>query len=142
MIRRFDEQGIRFQYPENWTLEREDTDSGWTVFVQSPSTAFLLLSFDKDMPTTEEVLKTALDALRSDYKDLDAEEQVETVAGQMALGYDIQFTSLDLTNTCWMRSFQTESATILLLWQATDLDLDEAEPVLRAICASLEVEEE
>jgi hypothetical protein len=142
MSSHFEHDGISFQYPENWKLEREDSESGWTVTLQSPTTAFLLLCYDEDMPTIEEVLQTTVEALRSDYEDLELEDEVENIAGQPAVGYDIQFTSLDLTNTCWLRTFQTDDATILLMWQATDLDMDEAEPVLRAICASMELAEE
>ena len=60
----------------------------------------------------------------------------------MARGHDISFFSLDLTNTCWTRSFYSGAGTVLVLCQANDLELDDYEPVLRAICASLEVEEE
>ena len=42
MVETFEDDGIRFRYPENWRLEREDTDTGWTVVVQSPETAFAI----------------------------------------------------------------------------------------------------
>ena len=35
----FEESGIQFQYPENWELQREESDTGWTISVQSPATA-------------------------------------------------------------------------------------------------------
>ena len=63
----FAEDGIRFQYPENWQLEREETATGWTVTVQSPQTAFLLVSLDYEMPQPEEMATTALEALRMEY---------------------------------------------------------------------------
>jgi len=139
---RFDQHGIHFRYPENWRLDQEETDSGWTVTVQSPGTAFFLLSYDGEMPPPEQMLETTLEALRSDYPDLEVSDQLETLAGQPAVGHDVQFTSLDLTNTCWTRSFYTDSGTVLVMCQAADLDLDEAEPVLRAICASLQVDDD
>ena len=139
---RFEQQGVRFQYPENWRLEKEESESGWTVTVQSPNTAFFLLSYDEDMPSPEQVLETTLDALRSDYPDLEVYDRMETVAGQPAVGHDIQFTSLDLTNTCWTRSFYTDNATVLVMCQTSDLDLEESEPVLKAISASLQIDDE
>ena len=138
----FEEDGIRFQYPENWRLEREDNETGWTVTVQSPDTAFILLSFDADMPEPEQVAQTALEALREEYPNLEADAFEETVAGQPAVGHDIQFFSLDLTNTCWTRSFTSARGTILVMWEVNDLELEATEPVLRAITASLEVEED
>ena len=41
MLKLFNENGLSFRYPANWTLEREDSEQGWTVSVQSPDTAFI-----------------------------------------------------------------------------------------------------
>src|SRR5262249_34084981 len=130
------------QYPENWKLEREDNEEGWTVLVQSPDTAFLMVCLREDMPAAEELSETALEALREDYPQLEAEERVDSLAGQMAVGHNVRFFSLDLTNTCWTRSLYTAQGTVLVMCQTNDLELEKSEPVLRAICASLKVEEE
>jgi len=137
----FQADGIRFQYPDSWRLTREDAETGWTVSVESPETAFFMLTFDDQMPEVGLVAQTVLDALRADYPDLEAEDAVESIAGQPALGHDIRFFSLDLTNTCRTRSFYSDAGTILVMWQTNDLELDDVEPVFRAICASLRVEE-
>jgi hypothetical protein len=142
MARQFQENGVSFQYPESWRLEREENETGWAVLLQSPDTAFALISFDNSLPTTEETAEAALDALRADYPTLEAEERIDTLAGQMAVGYDIRFFSFDLTNTAWTRSIYCASGTLLVLCQANDLELEQHEPVLRAICASLKVEDE
>jgi hypothetical protein len=142
MSKQFQEDGISVAYPDDWTLEREEADNGWTVAVQSPGTAFLSVTCDGDRPAPEEVAATVLEALRSDYPGLEARPAVETLAGQMAVGHDVEFFSLDLTNTCWTRSFHSDVGTVLVLCQTSDLELEEYEPVLRAICASLKVEEE
>jgi hypothetical protein len=137
----FEEDGVRFQYPDNWKLVREEADNGWTVSVQSPDTAFFLIAFDKSMPEVGEVVQTVLHALRADYPDLEADDALESVAKQPALGHDITFFSLDLTNTCHTRSFYSEGGTILLMWQANDLELEAVEPIFKAICASLRLDE-
>jgi len=142
MVAQFQDAGIRFQYPENWRLEREDTDAGWTVSVQSPETAFLMLCLREDMPSTDQMTETALEALREEYPDLEAEDCVDSLAGQPAIGHDIRFFSFDLTNTCWTRCFYSGNGTVLVLCQFNDLESEKNEPVLRAICASLEVEDE
>src|SRR4051812_39335038 len=142
MAAAFDDGGVHFRYPENWRLEREENDTGWTVSVQSPETAFLMLCMREDMPDTEEVAETALEALREVYPDLEADECTDSIAGQPAVGHDIQFFSLDLTNTCWTRSFYSARGTVLVLCQASDLEQDKNIPVLKAICASLAIDDE
>ena len=137
----FQANGIRFQYPDSWRLTREDAETGWTVSVESPETAFFMLTFDDQMPEVGLVAQTVLDALRADYPDLEAEDALESMAGQPALGHDIRFFSLDLTNTCRTRTFYSDAGTILMMWQANDLELEAIEPVFQAICASLRVED-
>lgn len=141
MVAEFDEEGIRFKYPENWKLEREDTDSGWTVMVQSPETAFMMISLRLDMPSPDEMIATTLEAMREDYPELEADDSVEALAGQPATGHDIRFFSLDLTNTAWTRSIYCSQGTLLVLCQINDLELEKYEPVLRAMCASLQVDD-
>jgi hypothetical protein len=137
----FDNGGIRFQYPENWRLEREDNADGWTVSVQSPQTAFMVLTVDAELPTTDAMLAAALEAMKADYPDLEAEDCVDAVAGLPAVGHNIRFISLDLTNTCWTRSFYSPAGTVLILCQCNDLENELHEQVLRAMCASLQVDD-
>ncbi len=138
----FEGGGIRFFYPENWTLEEGPTEEGWSVTLQSPRTAFMLVNIYPDRPAVQKVLDTTLGALREDYPDLEAVDTTEKIARHRAQGLDVQFFSMDLTNSCWIRSFRTPAKTILILCQANDLELEYAEPVLRAIRASLELAEE
>lgn len=135
----FQQDGLRFQYPENWKLSTEDTSDGWSVTVQTADGgAFFLLCVHNDGPAVPEVLETALTALREDYPELESSPVEEAIAGQQAQGWDVQFLSLDFVTTCWLRSWRTQERTQLLLCQASDLDVAQAEPVLRAMRASLE----
>ncbi len=136
----FADGGIRFRYPENWRLEREINAAGWTVSLQSPGTAFLMIVLNEETPATHEVADAALEALKEEYPELEFDQCADSLAGQPALGYQIRFFAFDLTNTCWARSFYSSSGTVLVLWQVNDLELERCEPVLRAICASMEVE--
>ncbi len=137
----FEEGGIRLQYPENWKLVKEPSEEGWTIIIQSPETAFLLLTLREDSPDPQMLVDTALTALREDYEDLEADSAVESLAGLPAIGHDIRFFSLDLTNTCWTRSMETEQGTILLMCQFNDLESEINQTVLRAMCASLQIDE-
>lgn len=142
MTQEYRDEVIAFRYPDNWNLEREEYESGWTLTLQSPGTAFLTLTCDENMPTIEEVAETTLEALKEDYPQLEAEVAVETIAGQMALGHDIQFFSLDLTATCHTRSFYGAGGTLLLMCQMVDVEEELYEPVIKAVCKSMEVVEE
>jgi hypothetical protein len=135
----FQQHGLQFSYPENWQLEETQTDEGWSVTVQSPGTAFLLLNVQSARPSVQEVIDTTLAAMREDYPELESDPATEQIAGRSARGHDIQFFSMDLVNTCWTRCFRTARHTVLVLCQANDLELGTMEPVLRAMRASLKV---
>ncbi len=141
MVKQFDEDGVSFRYPDDWTLEREETESGWTASLQSRETTFLVVTLDRGMPEPERMVQTALETLKSEYPLLDADSAMDLLAGEMAVGHDIAFFSFDLPNTAWTRSLYCGAGTLLLYWQANDLELPETEPVLRAITGSLKVEE-
>jgi len=142
MPRHFEQGGISFSYPDGWSLEQEEAESGWTVALYGPGTVFLTLTCDENLPDQQDMAEAALEALRSDYPDLDAVERVESIAGQTAYGHDIEFISFDLTNTCWTRSFYSAAGTILVLGQYNDLEAESAGPALQAIRASIRVDED
>lgn len=142
MVKAYSSAGINFKYPDNWNLEREETDSGWAVTVQSPGTAFWMLTLRADRPDVDALAECSLEAMRAEYPDLEVEECVESVAGQPAVGHDMRFFSLDLTNTCRTRSFYSSAGTVMIFWQLTDLEWERNEPVLRAISASLRVDQD
>jgi hypothetical protein len=137
----FDQDGIRFLYPENWALEHAEHEAGWTVAVQSQETAFLTVSLREDRPSIEALADAALATLREDYPELESDATAGTFAGQPSVGHDVRFFSLDLTNTCRIRSFRTAAGTVLVLSQVNDLEERNA-LVMEAICKSLTVDDE
>ncbi len=141
MIKPFEKSGIRFRYPQNWTLETDDSDAGWAASLYSPATAFAILSWHQDEDDPSQLADTALAAMRETYPQLEADPVMDTIAHQPACGYDLQFFTLDLTNTCWIRCLQAPKGCLLILCQFTDQDLHSDGPVLRAILASIELED-
>jgi hypothetical protein len=144
MIHTFERDGIRFQHPATWRVEVEDNeeDGGWSATVQSPETAFMIVSLRPYADEPAQLADQTLEVLKSEYKELDAANAVETLAGQVAIGHDIDFLTLDTAITCWTRCVQSLAGPLLLMAQVSEFDREGNEPVLRAICASLTIEEE
>src|SRR5262249_31857864 len=113
---------IRFEYPTDWELEVTDDGPLTTVAVQAPGgLAFALVTVDESCPAPAEVADQALEALREEYPVLDAEPALETINGHRAIGHDVEFITLDMTNSCTIRTFQTPRRTVLLFGQWSDL---------------------
>jgi len=139
----FERDGVRLAYPENWELQVEvGEDGGWSATIQSPDTAFLLVSLQPQAGDPAELADQTLEALKAEYPELDVENRVETLAGRVAIGHDVDFISLDATITCRTRCVETPAGPLLLMAQVSDYDIDSNDPVLRAIAASLDVESE
>lgn len=135
----FSRDGLRLKYPTNWKVDFEPAEGGWTVTLQSPGTAFLLMRMDSSLPTCEEVVDATLEALRADYKDLEVHPALEPIAGEMAVGHDIEFTIMDIPTECSTRSFYGPSGTVLIMAQVSSLDDEQYIPVMEAMRASLTV---
>lgn len=136
----FQHNSLCFEYPDNWTIEDSCGDELPQVVVSSPHTAFWHLSSYPRGTDLEPLFDEALAALRSEYPEMETEPALgEALAceGQQLEGFDVNFYCLDLTNTCWLRGFQTDEATYLLLCQAEDREFNRVSPVFQAMLASL-----
>jgi hypothetical protein len=137
----FDDGSLRFMYPENWRLERQESEEGWTISIQSPGAAFLLISRYDERPDVKDVLDTTLKTLREDYTELEARPATERIAEHASRGFDVDFFSLDMVNSCTIRCFRTRACTYLILSQSSGLDDEMTASVLRAMVLSLRLAE-
>ena len=138
----FERDGISFRYPADWALEvAEDAEGGgWTVTVSSPETAFFLASLQPDAADGGDLSDQALATLKSEYKELDSEDVMETICGLPAIGFNADFLTVDTATACRVRGLDTFAGPLLLLAQVSEFDREKNDPALRAIVKSLDVE--
>ena len=134
----FDNHGISFQYPTNWELDVTDEGAVTTVAIHAPKRpAFAILTIDATKPAPAEIADQALEAMREEYPGLDSTPALETIGGHHAVGHDIEFFTLDMTNSCQIRCFRTANRTVLVFVQWSDIEGDEAGLVLAAVRTSI-----
>jgi hypothetical protein len=133
----YDSSGVRFQYPENWTLLEEAKQSPREITLESPSGAFWALHVYFPPTDPHELAGDALRVMRQEYENVEVEPVHEDIGPVHAYGFDMSFFYLDLLVNCRARAFDFGDATFLLITQAEDRDYDQLEPVFRAITASL-----
>ncbi len=130
--------GIRFDYPENWTLEEDRQPAGRTsVTVYSPGGAFWTVALHPREASPTKLAEAAVKAMKEEYEDLESEEARETIAQHELTGFDLNFFFLDLTNTAKVRSLRTRYGTYTFFWQGDDREFDRVEAVFRAMTKSL-----
>jgi hypothetical protein len=134
----YEKIGIRFLYPDNWTLDEQDAlEDIPSVSVYSPGGAFWSITLHGASTDPDELAATALATLQAEYEHSEAEEASEQIGGKSLGGYDVHFFYLDLTNTALIRGFRTANASCLLLCQAEDHEFERLAPVFQAITTSL-----
>ena len=139
----YDKLGIRFLYPDNWTLDEDDALKGnEAVTVYSPGGAFWSITLHPLATDPGELAVAALQTLKTEYEDSESEPASQEVAGQTLKGFDVNFFYLDLTNTALIRGFRLHDATCLVLCQAEDREFAQLGPVFDAITTSLLTEDQ
>ena len=134
----FDNLGLSFQYPDNWQLDEEEIRAGQSaVTVFSPGGAFWSVAVHTRSAAPARMAQAALDAMRKEYEDLEAEPVTETIAGHELIGFDMSFFYLDLTNTAGIRSLRVKGTTYTVFFQAEDREYREIGLVFQAMTLSL-----
>ena len=85
-------------------------------------------------------METALDAFREEYAELDIYPVVETICHRESIARDLEFVSLELINSAFLRAFRTDHFTALILYQGTDKELELTREQLEKISLSLQCE--
>ncbi len=134
----YDHIGVRFLYPENWSITDED-EEGWprTVTLQSQQTGFWSLHVYPAGQEVRPVVKELIEAMQTEFDDIEVLPAKETIGDIDAKGVDLAFFYLDLLVEAKIRSLKTPSATLVWLYQAESREFEAMEPVFQAIATSL-----
>lgn len=134
----FDRHGIRFQYPENWTVvDDQSADDLASVTVQSVHGGFWSVSaYEGDLAPVQLVQQT-LTTMQQEYEDLEADAIEEQVADHHAAGYEMRFFYLDLLITARVLAWQQGGRSVMVMYQAESREFDNLEMIFSAISTSL-----
>jgi hypothetical protein len=133
----FCDDGVRFEYPDDWTLSRDTGDGRITLHLQSPGAAFWCLTLLTDRPTAAEAIQAAVEAYRAEYPEVDVYEPTSPIDGSPAAACDLDFVYVDLVSSVSLRAEETTEFTALVLYQADDRELELYRPQFEAVTASL-----
>ena len=135
----YEDHGVRFEYPSGWELEVAAEGSEATIAIQEPGgLAFTLVTTDESCPDPEDVAAAALEAMREEYPDLEAELTLETLGEYDTTGYDVEFFALDIANAATIRCFHTPRRTVLIFGQWTELGDNNLADLIRGVFRSVE----
>ncbi|MBM4005597.1 MAG: hypothetical protein FJ295_20300 [Planctomycetes bacterium] len=140
MSNQYDNLGLKFLFPENWTIA-EELASGWprSVTLLTPDGGFWVAQLHSD-GNPHDLTMQALKAMRDEYKQLESDPVLESIAGRDIHGFDMRFYCLDLLVGSAVRGVSLgrhDRWTLLVMYQAEDREFDRLQPVFEAIFSNL-----
>ena len=134
----FEGYGIRFEYPGDWEVTRnQDDDEHITVTAEASRTAFWMVSIMRDRPPVDAVIDSVLESFRSEYDEVDVYESEATICLLPTASLDIDFVCMELINRASIRVCETDDCTIFVLQQNSDTETAEIKSQLKAVTKSL-----
>jgi hypothetical protein len=133
----YEGHGIRFRYPASWELTEQEDEEAASITVASPETSFWSISLFPDCPPPQQVLESAIEAFREEYTEVDIYASNARTGERAGVARDVDFVCFELINSAFLRAFQTERFTVLVLYQGFDAELEATLSLLEAISASL-----
>lgn len=129
--------GVRFLYPEGWTIQEESNDEQTTITVQSPATAYWTVSLFEGHHDPEQIAESVLQAYGEMYQDLEVQEPDVLVQGIPVVARELDFVCMDLLSSALMIIFHTERQTVLVIYQAEDREMEQVRTQLEEMTQSL-----
>lgn len=133
--------GFQFRYPSGWFIDEDRDPDELTVTVRpdvDDGTAFWSVTIMLQRPPVQSAMRTIVRAFEDEYSEIDTYPAEQEIAGRRAVGRDLEFVCLELTNTAGVRVFRTKEFTAVVLFQATDSELEQVQSAFRLMTGSLE----
>lgn len=133
----FHQHGIRFLYPPNWSVQEEGYLEGkHSVTAYSPSGAFWTVSLHPRYADPQEMVDSAVAAMRQEYDSLEWEPYSWSVGDWAMTGAEMNFFYLDLVCVSRVLAVRTDRGTFVFFCQAADSDFAGLDRVFQALTAS------
>jgi hypothetical protein len=130
--------GVRFLYPENWSITDVE-DEGWprSVTVQSQDTGFWSLHVYPPAHELKPIVKELIAAIQAEFDDIEVLPAKEKFGETPTTGVDLAFFYLDVLVEAQIRCLRTPSATLVWMYQAESREFEAIEAVFQAIAVSM-----
>lgn len=139
---KYERDGISFEYPEEWQADEQIEGESWSVHLQSPGTAFCIISLQVDADDHAYLADVTFNAFKEEYPELDAEDKVEKISGHVAIGHDIDLIALDTTVFCQTRCLQTDLGPVLIMTQCGEPEYEKYKDILKEIVSHIHINED
>ena len=130
----FESFGIKFLYPDNWTVsERDEMEGSDGVTLELPSGGFFTVEREHEGQLAEELIEQIADSIEEDYGEVEREDCELADAKQGERAVEFRFYYLDLLIISRLVILTVGDATYVVQMQAESRDFDSNELVFTAL---------
>ena len=134
----YQQHGIQFLYPDNWTLVDEQPQGDPpSVTLQSPGTGYWNLTVYPSSYEPDQLTLETVEALREEYDSLEVTPLEYHYGDQLATGYHMEFYCLDLIVNARALAFKKGNQTLVFVQQAEDSEFRKLEVIYEALAISV-----
>lgn len=137
VLKEFSGHGVRFEYPDIWEVAVDETEGDVIVTVTVTETCFWLLRILRSCPTPPEVIESCLTGFREEYDEVEETTPDTSLCDLPAAAADVSFVCMDLLNSAALRSVRSLNHTLLVWWQSSQSELEEAQAIFDHMTASV-----
>ncbi len=134
----FDSFGLKFLYPDNWSLlDRSESEGDQGVTLELPSGGFFSIERDGHGQSIEEIVEAIASSFENDYDEVEREDLPVDSREQIERGVEFHFYYLDLLIISRLLILNRDGIRYLVQMQAESRDFDSNELVFEAILKQL-----
>lgn len=140
MTAKFDRDGVRFMYPENWRLDDEPQGEGLVcaLSLEAPSGALWTLNVEQGHRDLRQLAAEVVKAMSQEYEELESEpRETPLPGGHSAVGFEMHFYCMDMVAKAVVQCCHWGERTVMLMTQAEAREHDQLAPIFEAITTSL-----
>ena len=136
----FDQAGIRFIYPDNWTVNESQLDSQrcQTISLENESSIQWSVYIFPGTENLNQLVEETIRAMHMEYEDHEESEPYRQMAGEFELiGSRMYFNFMDFILCITAVAIEHQGKSYLFVSEAEDREFDENEAVFSAMAFSL-----
>ncbi len=138
MVATYEGLGMKLLYPDNWQIDEATEESGAAgITLESPDGVFFSVNRYPQQDDPKYVLQQAVDAMRSEYSELEEDPLEDPDAWPSDASVELSFYYLDLLITTRILAIRDHQDVVLVQIQGESRDFDRLEPVFLAMMKSL-----
>lgn len=130
--------GLKFLYPDNWTVSGEGEsvmESAW-VTLESPSAGYWTVHRYPSTYFQQQIIDGLVAGMEEEYPELERAPTRCRIADFQLEGEQAYFYYLDLLIRWQVMAITRDGQVLLFEWQAEDQEFDQLQPVFEAITTS------